>query len=98
MKKSDSAQTVSSIEVRPAETEERITLGVVQRGQGPFVLVPVRYKDELRYALAAKRVKDGDEFLQLLAICINVDLDRDIIVSLDEVVASPLIEMKQALN
>lgn len=75
---------------REARPEELLTLGVVQRGQGPFVLVPVQYNGQERYALAAVRYIKGMKHLQVLALCLNLEQDRDCITSLDGTIANPL--------
>jgi len=65
-------------------------LGIAQRGQGPFVLVPVMHKGEERYALAAVRSVKGMKQLQVLALCLNLEQDRDCITSLNGTIANPL--------
>lgn len=62
----------------------------MQRGQGPFVLVPVQLEGVTRYALAAQRVIDGEEKLQILALCLNLEQDKGRIVSLNGTIANPL--------
>jgi hypothetical protein len=75
---------------RPAYPEELATLGIVQRGQGEFILVPVKYNGQERYALAAKRNISGEDKVQVLALCLNLEQDSDVVASLDGTIASPL--------
>lgn len=76
--------------VRDAYAEELLTLGIVQRNQGEFILVPVRYNGQERYALAAKRDVSGEEKVQVLALCFNLEQDGDVVASLDGTIAQPL--------
>lgn len=75
---------------RVASPEELLTLGIVQRGQGPFVLVPVQYKGQERYALAAVRYINDMKQLQVLALCMNLEQDKGCVTSLDGTIANPL--------
>ena len=52
--------------------EEQQTLDMVGAGRN-LVLVPVRFDGEERYALAARRKKDGRELLHVLALCLNLE-------------------------
>lgn len=74
---------------REPRPEESLALGVVQRNQGPFVLVPVLVHGVERYALAACRNVGGEQKVQILAVCVNME-DQGTIVSLDGTVARPL--------
>ena len=74
---------------RPPTVEESLALGIVQRNQGPFVLVPVLWRGETRYALAAQRDVAGEVKLQVLALCMNLEQDMGHIVSLNGTVAHP---------
>lgn len=75
---------------REALPEELLTLGIVQRGQGPFVLVPIQYNGVERYALASVRVVNEVEQVQVLALCFNLEQDKGCIASRDGTIANPL--------
>jgi hypothetical protein len=75
---------------RSALPEELLILGIVQRGQGPFVLVPVLHKGEERYAIAAVRYVNEVKQLQVLALCLNLEQDKDNVTSLGGAIATPL--------
>lgn len=75
---------------REAAPEELLTLGIVQRGQGPFVLVPVQHNGQERYALAAVRYIKGMKQLQVLALCMNLEQDKGCVTSLNGTIANPL--------
>lgn len=75
---------------RAPHPEELVTLGLIQRNQGEFILVPVKYKGQERYALSVKRNISGEEKAHVLALCFNLEQDDDVIASLDGTIASPL--------
>jgi len=76
---------------REPAPEELMTLGIVQRCQGPFVLAPVLIDGVERYVLGSMRIVDGKEHLHVLAVCINADLDGGKIVDQQYgIIASPL--------
>ncbi len=78
---------------REALPEELLVLGIVQRAQGPFVLVPVQYDGQERYVLAAVRYIKGMKQLQVLALCLNLEQDKGCVTSLDGTIANPLREV-----
>lgn len=68
---------------RPPTPYERAVLGALQRPGAPLTLVPVEYRGETRYMLAMLREENGEEMVDLLAFCLNLEQDREHIVSLD---------------
>lgn len=80
---------------RVAYGEELAILGIIQRGQGEFILVPVKYRGQERYALAAKRNISGEEKVQVLALCFNLEQDEDVVASMDGTIAHPLRLVRQ---
>ena len=70
---------------REPTEEEAGVLAAVNSSKEPFVLVPIMYRGEFRYALAVKSSLPGmGSTFQVLAICVDAELDEGLFSTPDE--------------
>lgn len=61
---------------RSPTAEEVDVLRAVSSGNSAFILIPVKYRGDFRYALAVKSTSTVGVEYQVLAICVDGELDN----------------------